>query len=178
MIKNILILTGCLFSIAATDLDWMEVSDNSEATVYVNVVELKHQRFKGVQSVGAWTKSTLKKTESRAEIGNGMPIAEFRAMHWYQCRDKKISDPIDMVFYGKNGEFLDSFSEESSVIAFRNAIPDTIESSIYTTVCLVDFSNEFAKIREKGEVSEYDYRKLEENYPNQVRLLKEIEGTD
>lgn len=178
MIKRILILMGCMLSIAAADPDWMEISDDAEVTVYVNVIELKHQKFKNVQSVGAWMKSTFKGHKSHSEIGDGKPIAEFRAMHWYQCRDKKISDAVEMAFYGKNGGLIDSYSEDGDAVMFKHAIPDTIESSLYTTVCLVDLSNEFAKLKERGVVSDYDYRKLEENYPNQVRLLKELKDID
>lgn len=173
MKRFLMFLVGCILSISATASDWMELNDDEEATISVNVVDLKNQRIKNINSVGAWVKSVYKSPQINQDIGDGKPIAKFISMHWHQCQSRSVSDPVEVAFYGVKGEFIDSYSEETSAVSFRHVTPDTIESNIHTVVCIVDLTNQIEKLKERGPVSDYDYRRLKNEYPYQFRLIQE-----
>lgn len=167
----LLAFTACASSFSATESDWMEISDDKDTTVSVNVVDLKNQKIKNINSVGAWVKSVYKTPQVNEGFGEGKPIAKFLSMHWYQCKIRSVSDPIEITFYGADGNFIDSYSEETKNISFRHVTPDTIESNIQTAVCMSDLANQMEKIRDSGSVSDYDYRRLKSEYPYEFKLL-------
>lgn len=178
MKKLLAVALGCMFFSGATASSWIEVNEDEEGITSVNVEDLKKERIKNIQSVGAWVKSIYKVPQTNKELGNGEPITEFRTMRWYQCQGRRISDPVEITFYGINGEVIDSYSEETSRPSFKHVTPDTIESNIHTVVCMMDLTNQIEKLKERGPVSEYDYRRLKNEYPYQFKLIQEYKNSN
>lgn len=173
MFRFLAIFAVCVISVAAKASDWVEIFDDDEVVVSVNTVDLKKQRLKGFNSIGAWMKTTYKTPMPIDGIANGKPIAKFLSMNWYQCQNRKSSDSVEVAFYGTKGEFLDSYSEETSLVDFRHVAPDTIESNIQTVVCVVDLSNQIDTKKMNGGMSDYYYRQLKLEYPYEFKLLKD-----
>lgn len=173
MFRFLAVFAVCVIPVAATASDWVEILDDDEVVVSVNAVDLKKQRLKGFNSIGAWVKTTYKTPMPSDGIANGKPIAKFLSMNWYQCQNRRVSDSVEAAFYGTKGEFLDSYSEETSLVDFRHVAPDTVESNIQTVVCVVDLSNQIDTKKMNGGMSDYYYRQLKLEYPYEFKLLQD-----
>lgn len=178
MKRLIAVVLGCTFFSGATASDWIEVNNDEDGATFVNIGDLKSQKLKNTQSVGAWVKSVYKIPQINQDISNDEPIKEFWFMRWYQCQGRTVSDPVEVVFYGVDGNFVNSYSEDTSMVSFQHVTPDTIESNIHTVVCTVDLANQIEKIKERGPVNDYEYRRLENEYPYQFRLLQNYDGSN
>lgn len=178
MFKFIAALTMCTFPFAAIATEWMEVSDNEETIVSVNTSDLRNQKIKNVNSVGAWVKKTYKVPKKNESIGINKPISEVMSMSWHQCQTRVVSDPIEIVFYGVNGDVLDTYSEEAGKVKFRHVTPDTVESNIQTVTCMIDMVSQMQKLEKGDSLSDYDYRRLEYEYPYEFKLMKDFSNSD
>lgn len=178
MKKLFVVVLWCMLFNGANASSWIEVIEDEDGTTFVNIDDLKKEKIKNIQSVGAWVKNIYTVPQIDEDLDNNEPIEEFKVMRWYQCQGRRISDPVEMTFYGLNGKVVYSYSEDTNKISFNHVTPDTIESNIHTVVCMVDLANYIEKLKERGPVSEYDYQRLEAEYPYQFKLLQEYNSSN